>query len=193
MKYIGYKTISIQRLIIYELDLNNFIEKQDTQIEIIFKVASENDLDSLDKEHYHYSDYGRQWLKHQQTKGDRCILAIKKGKIIGYVWIMKGKMELSINNCIKIPQNKVYIYNGFVLNEYRGKRVLNAIDYYIIDILINEGKKFILTTVATNNKPSIHARKRIGFKKIGNITQFRFFGLNYDYISKKDFKYLQKP
>jgi len=192
-KFIVYKIIFIQNFIIFELNLENFVNKIETQIELDLKIATEKDIDSIIEEYYNYDEFGRQYLKNQQQKGDKCVIAIKNGKIIGYVWIMKGHMELSPFNHIQISNNKTYIYNGFVLKSYRGKRVLNAIDLYIINMLIKDNKKFIITTVATNNKPPIKARERIGFKRIGKITQFRIFGLRYDHISKKDLIYLQNP
>lgn len=191
LKFIASKTIDIRKLIIFELDLQSPVKKTYMQKDLFFKVATKRDIDSMNIEDYGDTERGRQYSKERQTKGDKCILAIKKGKIIGYVWIMKNHMELSSSNYISILSERVYLYKNFVLKEHRGKRVLNAIDYYLINVLRKEGKKYIVTTIDKGNKPAIKARDRIGFKRIGKIIQFRFFGLKYDYISKKDLTYLQ--
>jgi hypothetical protein len=184
---------SIQKLIIFEIDLENPKKIIPSLINLSFRVGTKKDIDSMDYTIYDYNEKGKEYSKNQFDKGDRCILAINNDRIIGYVWIMKNYMELSVDKHIPISATRSYIYKGFVLKEIRGKRVLNTIDNYIIELLYREGKKFIVTTVADHNKSSIKARERIGFKIIGKIIQIRFFIIKYDYISKKDLIYLQSP
>ncbi len=65
-------------------------------------------------------------------------------------------------------------------------------DYFINDMLIKSGKRYIVILIDKDNIASIKNRERAGYKKIGYINQFRFFGLKYDYIDKKLLSYLQK-
>ena len=186
-----FRVFFINKLIIFEINIENPKKIPPSKIDLSFKICKKNEIDLILKYEYNYNNRGKKYSKNRLDKGDRCVLAIYKRKIIGYAWIMKNKMELSIYNLIPISKKRVYIYKGFVLKKFRGKRILNAIDNYIIKLLNKEGKKFIVTTVGKNNKHSIKARERLGFKRIGKIIQIRFFGLKYDYISKKDLKYLQ--
>lgn len=183
----------IKKLIIFELDIENPTKIIPSPITLSFRFGTKKDIDSMDNMYYDYDAKGKKYSKNQFDKGDNCVLAINNNRIIGYVWIMKNYMELSKYNHIPISIKRSYIYKGFVLKEFRGKRVLNAIDNYIINILNKEGKKFIVTTVEISNKSSIKARDRLGFKKVGKIIQIIFFGLKYDYIPKKDLIYLQSP
>ena len=130
--------------------------------------------------------------KERLEKGDKCVLAIHNDEIVGYSWAMKDAMELSQFNLIPLPENKVYLYNAFVVEEFRGKRVNGAMRQYFDNILINEGKTTIVATISKYNKPSIKSAERMDPKKIGKVTQIRFFGLKYDYISKKDLKLLHR-
>jgi L-amino acid N-acyltransferase YncA len=193
VNFLLINTFFINKLIIFELDIENPKKIIPSPINLSFRICKKKDIDLMDNEFYDYNEKGKKYSKNQFDKGDRCILAINNDRIIGYVWIMKNHMELSVYNHIPISTKRSYIYKGFVLKEFRGKRVLNAIDKYIIDLLNEDGKKFIVTTVSIYNKHSIRARERLGFKRVGKIIQMRFLGLKYDYIPKKELKYLQSP
>jgi hypothetical protein len=183
----------VNKLIIFELDLNNKKKIISSPINLSFRICTKEDIKFMDNDLYDYDEKAKKYSKKRLDKGDRCILAINNDRIIGYVWIMKNQMELSAYNHIPISTKRIYIYKGVILKEFRGKRVLNSIDNYIIDLLIQEGKKYIVTTISINNKPSIKARERLEFKRIGKIIQIRFLGIKYDYIPGKEFNYLQNP
>jgi len=183
----------INKLIIYELDLEKPIKKIKPKIHLTFRLAEAKDIQAMDKENYDYSQRTKKYAYERLDKGDRCLLALHKDKIVGYVWIMNGNMELSQFNHIPLPWNKSYIYRSFVLEKFRGMRIVNAMGAYISNELRKENKRYKIATISVTNKSSIRAFDRVGYEKIGHILQFRFLGLKYDYISKEDLKYLQNP
>ena len=186
------KTICINTLFIYELDLKKPVKKIDPRTKLSFRLASEDDIDFMEEKRYMMSQKRKKHSKERLEKGDKCVLAIHNDEIVGYSWAMKDAMELSQFNLIPLPENKVYLYNAFVVEEFRGKRVNGAMRQYFDNILINEGKTTIVATISKYNKPSIKSAERMDPKKIGKVTQIRFFGLKYDYISKKDLKLLHR-
>ena len=195
LKYIKAKIFKISKVIIFELALVKSVSKVATELELSFRMASEKDINSMDEKHYGYDSKGKQYSKDRLAKGDKCILALHNDKIIGYIWLMKDHMELSQYNHIPLPKNKAYTYNGFVLKKYRGKRVHAAMYAYIVDMLKKDGKRFVISEVDEANKPALKTKnnERGEFRKIGKIIQIRFLGLKYDYIKKKELKYLQTP
>jgi hypothetical protein len=191
INFLIINTFFVNKLFIYEFDAENPEKIIPSPLNLSFRLCQRCDIDSIDSELYDYSESAKHYSKHQFDQGDRCILAINNDRIIGYVWIMKNNMELSIHNHVPISAKRSYIYKGFVINEFRGNRVLNALDKYVIGLLKQEGKKFIVTSVSFYNEPSLRARERMGFRRIGTILQIRFLGLKYDYIPKKQLQYLQ--
>ena len=192
-KYIAARIFTIRRVIIFELDLEEPVKKVDCQIKVSLRLASKNDIESMNKEDFDYDQKGKKHSRERLKRGDRCILALHNDQIIGYVWVMEGQMELSIDNLVPLPKNKAYVYKGFVAEQYRGKRVLNYLDKFLIEELKKEHKKCLLKTVDINNTQAVKASVRMGFKKAGNVIQFRILGQDHDYISKEDLLYLRTP
>ena len=95
IRYINKNIFGIFSAKIIEIDLKKSIPKNKTKLKISFRTASEKDIDSMDEVQYGYNKSAKKYSKNQLKKGDKCILAIHRDKIIGYVWIMKDYMELS--------------------------------------------------------------------------------------------------
>jgi len=185
------KFCRISKIAIYEFELEKPPTKITPKIDLVYRLATINDVISMGEE-LGYGKKEKRFSIERLKKGDKGILALHKNQVVGYQWIMKEKMELSLNNHIVLPKSKVYVYKAFVKQEFRGKRISNLLDNYIFrNLKKKEGITYVFSNIAETNRPAIKARERIGWKIVGHIIQFRFFGLNYDYISKKDLGYLQ--
>ena len=187
----NYCGVSIKN--IYQFDLNNSPPNISTKINFNVNEATKEDIDLMDEEDYDYDLKGKTYSKNRLEKGDKCFLTIHNSKIISYVWAMKDHMELSEYKNVPISKNRVYIYKGFVLKEFRGKRIHNLMDIYLFNYFRRQGKEFVICAIYKDNLSSTKAIERIGFKKIGYISLLRFFGIKYDYIGKKHLLYLQNP
>jgi len=183
--YLFYKLFSCEKLIVYEIDLNNYNENIKIQMDISYRVATESDIKNLNNFMYDYNKKTKRYSLERISVGDECVLAIYNDDVVGYIWIMKAQMELSAARLIDIPKEKAYIYRGYIREDYRGKRIFNGIDQYIFNKLKNENYQYVVTTVSMKNLSSIRTRERIGFKRIGTITQFRFLCMKYDKVSKE--------
>lgn len=190
LRAIQARAFSVHRLALLDLDITKPINHVTPTIDITYRIATVADLDSMGED-LGYDQKGRRFSRHRLTRGDRCVLAIHDNRIAGYIWIMEGEMELSQYKRIALPQSKMYIYKGFVSNEFRGKRVLNGIDTYIICLALAEGRRAIITTVDVNNRSSLVARERLCFKRVGEIVNRRVFGVEFDHIGKTELMRLQ--
>jgi len=102
-------------------------------------------------------------------------------------------MELSRGNLTHIADDRAYLYRALVLEEYRGKRILNGMDRYAMAQMRKKSKRYFVTWVPEGNHASIKARDRIGFKRIGSMEQMSFLGFKRDRISRDLLAYLQTP
>lgn len=195
LRYIKNNIFGISKGIIFELDLEKVYPKVATGLELSFRLASEKDIGSMDKKRYDYDEQSKEYAKNRLAKGDSCILALHNGKIIGYLWVMRDHMELATDKLLLLPKNKAYTYKGFVLNEYRGKRIHAAMYARVVDMLKKEGKRFVFSAVDTKNKPALKTKlkNRADYEIIGTLVHIKFFGLKFDYIKKKDLPHILNP
>jgi hypothetical protein len=191
IRYIKRNFLGISKTIIFELDLENSGLKNAADLNLFFRLATKEDIGAMDEENYDYDQNAKKYLINRLEKGDRCILTLHDNKIIGYLWMMSGSMELTQQKHISLSKNRAYSYKEFVLKEFRGKRVHQSMYDYLIDMLKKEDKRFVVSTIDADNKSSLKTRGRGGFKIVGNIIRISFFGLKYDYLKKKDLFYLQ--
>lgn len=193
VKYGVGKIFNITTMIIFELELKNIHPKAATDLQLSLRLAGKTDIDVMDEEHYNYNSIDRQCSKDRLSKGDKCVLAVLDNKIVGYLWVMKDCMALSPNNYILLSQNRAYTYRGFVVEEYRGKRIHAAMYNYIVNMAKKDGNRFVISTVDRSNKPArkTKSKDRADYEEIGKIFRLRFLGLKYDYINKKTLNYLQ--
>jgi hypothetical protein len=181
-----------EKILIFERESNITI-KNLSNIKLSFKFTSENELDLLDEKKYFLNKKRKKYLFDRLKKGDKCLLAIFKKEIIGYLWIMYNEMELSDKEHISLPNNKVYQYNGYVINQYRGKRIIGALREYFVEKLKNDGKKYLYISIPSNNTSSIKGLNDTGKNKmIGNFFHIKFLFFKYNFISKKLLRYIQK-
>jgi len=191
INYVKKYIIGIYRAKIFELDIKNPGPRIVSDLNPSFRLAVKKDILSMDKDNYDFNKKNKVYFIDRLERGDRCILAIYKGKIIGYIWLIKDKMELRPKKYIDLGKNRSYSYKGFVLKEYRGRRIHGAMYGYIIDILKKDRKRFVVSTVDMDNYSSLKTKERGGYKTLGYLTHLRFFGLKYDHISKKNLNYLK--
>lgn len=178
------KIFRINRLMIYELDLRKPIKYVSPKIEINYRLATIEDILKMDSDHG-FDKKGKDYIINRLKNGDDCVLALFENKIVGYLCVMYGKMELSVYKLINISNKRGYVYKGFVWNEFRGKRIINGMDSYIINTLSKRKDiTCLLTTVIDTNISAITVRERFDWKKAGYILQLRILGFKYDYIGK---------
>lgn len=193
LRYLRKNIIGITKVYIFELDLEKPYPKITSELNLSFRLATMKDIESLDEENFDYDKKAKQYAKERLKKGDKCALMIYSNRIIGYVWTMEDFLDTSTFNFVPISKNRVSTYKTLVLKELRGKRVRNACDTYIFDMFKKSGKRFTVCVIDKDNKSSIKTRQRVGYKKIGHVYQFRFFGLKYDHVKKSTLSYIKNP
>ena len=194
LAYIKKNIFGVYRAIIFELDLKKPVPKINTNLKISYRFATKKDIDSMDEKQFNLDFKSKLYAKERLANGNKCILALHNKKIIGHLWYMKDYMDLSLKKKILLSKNRAYTYNGFVIKEYRGKRIHAAMYAYIVNLLRKEGKRFVISAVDMDNRIALKTKlkNRADYEKIGKLYHIRFLGLKYDFIQKRELTYLQK-
>ena len=187
-RYINKNVCGKFSSIIFELDTEKKYPKVDTGLNISFRLATEEDLASMNNELYDYNSIGMKYARNRLKAGDRCILTIHNNKIVAYIWVMRGFIELKQDKLLKLPDNKAYTYKGYVLNEYRGKRIHSVMYGYLVNMLKKEGVRYVFSAVDKDNKSALQTKlkNRADYDLVGTLSHIKFFRFSVDYIKKKD-------
>jgi len=175
------------KAIVFQLDLEKKYPQVDTGLPLSFRYASEQDIDSMDDKHYNLDEKSKEYLKERFKENGKTILAVYNNKIVGYLCLILDQMELAPNKFKNLQKNKAYTYKGFVLEEYRGRRIHSAMYSQLVKFFKKEGKRYVISTVDEDNKPALKTKlkNRADYEIIGTLIHIRFFGLKFDYIPKR--------
>jgi GNAT superfamily N-acetyltransferase len=113
------------------------------------------------------------------AEGDRCVVAIAEGHIIGYEWFSDRPIhyESSWGYSIRIPGGFVYAYDAFIDPDHRNTGLWLRFKAYLSDWMMECDKRGVLTFVDYGNWASMRTHLRFGFEPSGNILAFRMIGL----------------
>ena len=101
------------------------------------------------------------------------------GKIIGCIKIGFGNVFIvDYNKLIKFPEKIAFIYDTYLLEEYRGKGMAKYLITQSIKFLKLKGFTKVSCHIPPWNKASIRVYEKIGFRKISYIRYLRIFGVS---------------
>ena len=138
------------------------------------RFATEADLPMLIK-----LQQKEETFRERFAEGDRCVVAIADGRIIGYEWFSERTIhyESSWGYSIQIPGGFVYAYDAFIDPDHRNTGLWLRFKAYLGDWMIERNKRGVLTFVDYGNWASMRTHLRFGFEPSGTILAFRLMGL----------------
>lgn len=111
--------------------------------------------------------------------------------IIGYIKIAAAARVYiaDYEDDIALKNDEAFIYDTFILPEFRGKQMGNFILSNIFNKLKADGISFVFCHIPEWNKASSRLYQNMGFKKISNIRYLRLFNFRYfsnrpDYVKE---------
>ncbi len=107
-----------------------------------------------------------------------------EGKIVGYIKIARERgYVLDYGAELSLPPGDAFVYDTFVLPEYRGKRIASFLIGEAMAFLREEGFRRLWCHIPVWNAASISAFSRSGFRKIAHIRFAKILGCPFFSIS----------
>ena len=98
------------------------------------------------------------------------------GKVIGYIKVGRGKIYINdFKKIIAFPADVAFIYDTFILDEYRGKNIAPFCVSEIMRFLKENKFRIVGCHIPKWNSSSISTYEKVGFKKKKYIRYFKFF------------------
>lgn len=174
-------TIFRKRDILYVCDLprldhQDFSLPEDTTVEkkVSFQQLKNDEMKALceDQDEAIFAEQ----LKGRFNKGSVVWIIKYQGQTAGMFWTITGTTIEPHYVCI--TESDAHLYNGKILNEYRGRKLFSILTNYILAELKKEGllRAYVETNLA--NTSAVRAFEKIHVKKMATARKFRVFGRN---------------
>lgn len=123
--------------------------------------------------------------------GSECITGLIDKNVAGYIWLHFEEYKIKgIKNTLKLDGDKAYIGPSFVVPQFRGKRIHDALLSRSFCRAYEKGCSHVYGSVRTENRTSIKGVSRIGYKPTEIHHRIRIGPFVFFPISKKgDLKY----
>jgi GNAT superfamily N-acetyltransferase len=174
LRRVPFRPIDIGRLCFLKLNGVPQVPAGMLRGNVEVQLATIEDLDALVQ-----LQAKREVFRARFEEGDRCVIAIAGGRLIGYEWFSDHEVhhESEWGYHIAIPGGYVYAYDAFIDPAYRNTGVWLRFKAYLAEWMASRGKRGVLTFVDFGNWPSLRTHLRFGFEPTESVLALRVLGL----------------
>jgi len=138
------------------------------------RFATVDDLDALARLQNRKPLFCRRF-----ADGDRCVIAIIDGRIVGYEWFSDSPVhhDTGWGYRITIPGGYVYAFDAYIDPAYRNTGLWLRFKAHLAEWMAARGKQGVLTFVDYGNWPSLRTHLRFGFRPTESVVALRIISL----------------
>jgi GNAT superfamily N-acetyltransferase len=136
------------------------------------RLAQRDDIPKLRK----FKELAGTNAEERLKAGHLCFVAEKNGDIVSYTWVCFNEAFIEeLDRRILIRFDSAYRYNDYTVPKFRGMGILPTVLMTASDYLFQHGIREIYDLVASNNLPSLRVYRKIGSRKMGEVTFIKLF------------------
>ena len=114
-------------------------------------------------------DFTPEFLERAIARGDRCYGIFDGDTLASHGWYAQQPTPINEHYLLHFDPDHTYMFKGYTLPAYRGKR-LHAIGMCrALRAFTEEGKRGLVSYVASNNFASLRSVARMGYQIFGNL------------------------
>jgi GNAT superfamily N-acetyltransferase len=135
--------------------------------------AIREDFENLDEE-----DENRHPFLTRIDSSERCVLALRQGRIVGYQWFCDHAVHMEERYSIRIdiPADSIYTYDAFISPEFRLTGIwVKFQSLYLRGLMQKLGKSRIITMVDRGNLLSLATHLRFGYRPFRRVLVAKVF------------------
>jgi len=125
------------------------------------------------------------FLRKTRARGDRCYALFEGEKLAAYGWYSDLPTPIDEHLVLHFDRAWTYMYNGYTVPAYRGKRLHAVGMCRALRAFTEEGKKGLISCVASNNFSSLNSVTRMGYRIFGAVYMFRAGSHSFTYATKR--------
>jgi GNAT superfamily N-acetyltransferase len=134
LEKIGRCLFSSKTMVFYDFSYNRFVSGYEPpQDELVVKQLTPESCGLFgevlrlqnQKETIFQSTYGMEEARERLRQGEHCFVCEDSGKIVGYLWFCPIEKYIpEIQSSLILQSDEVYVYNGYVVPEFRGRDIM---------------------------------------------------------------------
>jgi hypothetical protein len=109
----------------------------------------------------------------RRARGDRCYALFDGESLAAYGWYSNLPTPIDEHFVLHFDRAYTYMYGGYTLPAYRGKRLHAVGMCRALRAITEEGKKGLISDVFSNNFASLQSVTRMGYRIFGEVYLFR--------------------
>jgi hypothetical protein len=114
-----------------------------------------------------------EFLRKARARGDRCYALFDGERLAAYGWYSDLPTPIDEHFVLHFDRAYTYMYAGYTLPAYRGKRLHAVGMCRALRAITEEGKKGLISNVFSNNFASLQSVTRMGYRIFGQVYLFR--------------------
>ncbi len=118
-------------------------------------------------------DFSIDFLRQACMRGDRCYALFEGEALASYGWYSNLPTPIDDHFMLHFDPAWTYMYKGYTVPAYRGKRLHAAGKCRALRTVTEEGKSGLISWVFSNNFASLHSVARIGYRIFGEAYLLR--------------------
>jgi hypothetical protein len=129
------------------------------------------------------------FLRKARARGDRCYALFDGERLAAYGWYSDLPTPIDEHFVLHFDRAYTYMYAGYTLPAYRGKRLHAVGMCQALRAITAEGKKGLISNVLSNNFASLQSVTRMGYRIFGEVVLLRAGNHSYAYATRGCGKY----
>lgn len=116
-------------------------------------------------------------------RGDDCYGIFDGYRLVSFGWYSNQPTPISDDLVLHFDPSWVYMYKGYTLPAYRGKRLHGVGMSLALKEYTERGSRGLISYVKSNNFQSLRSITRMGYKIFGDVYAVRAFGRAHTYAT----------
>jgi hypothetical protein len=110
------------------------------------------------------------------ARGDECFALFDRGRVAAFGWYSNQPTAIGGDLVLRFDPSWVYMYKGYTLPTYRGKRLHGVGMTLALRAYTGRGARGLISYVKSSNFQSLRSTEKMGFRIFGDIYVLRALG-----------------
>ena len=115
------------------------------------------------------------------NRGEQCFFSRANGKLANYIWFCPNDKHIPEIQCtLRLRPDEVYVYNAYVIPEYRKKNINVLVHDFARSRMIEAGfNREIIARMVWNTRADYVLQEKLGARAIGSVAVGFFLSFRY--------------